>query len=85
MRFFVRSEELAGAIEACLRPYVNNLGDEAGVRNRLIGDLMERLGSGEARLDKDALDAMLREAELVPDRVRNVSNLAWTLEVALSD
>ena len=46
---------------------------------------MERLGSGEARLDKDALDAMLREAELVPDRVRNVSNLAWTLEVALSD
>ena len=80
MKFCVRSKELAGALEARLRPYVCNLGDEVGVRKRLIGDLMERLASGETKLDKDGLDAMLQAAQLVPDRLRKVRNLARTLE-----
>ena len=83
MKFCVRSEELAGAVEARLRPYVCNLGDEAGVRKRLIGDLMERLASGETKLDKDGLDAMLQAAQLMPDRLRKVGNLARTLEGGL--
>ena len=80
MKFSVGSDELVGAIEARLRPYVRDLGDEAGVRERLIGVLMERLGSGETRLDEDGLDAMFREAGLMPDRLRNVRSLARTLD-----
>ena len=80
MKFCVRSENLVGAIEARLRPCVRNLGDEVGVRNRLIGDLMERLGSGETRLDADALDAMLQAADVMPNRLRKVRNLGRTLE-----
>ena len=80
MKFCVRSEELAEAVEARLRPYVEHLGDETGVRQRLIGVLMERLGSGETRLDRDSLDAMLRAAGVAPDRLRKVMDLARMLE-----
>ena len=80
MKFCVRSEELAKAVEARLRPYVHNLGAETGVRQRLIGVLMERLGAGETRLDSDGLHAMLRAAEVVPDRLRKVLDLARKLE-----
>ena len=79
MKFEVRSETLVGSIEARLRPYVGNLGDEAGVRERLIGVFFERLGSGETSLDESGLDTMFREAGLMPDRIRNVGRLARTL------
>ena len=80
MEFDVARDELVSAVEARLRPYVCNLGDESGVCRRLIGNLMERLGSGETRLDNDDLDTMSREAGLMPDRLRKVRRLARTLE-----
>ena len=80
MRFRVDQDELARAVEAQLRPYCRNLGDEVGVRKRLIGDLMERLGVGETRFDRQRLHRLLRCAGLSPDRLRNVRKLARKLE-----
>ena len=72
-------EDLAADIETRLRPCVENLGDEIGVRKRLVGELMERLGQGETRLDRDGLNTMLQEAGVSPDRLRKVGKLAETL------
>ena len=79
LEFGVGLEDLAADIERRLRPCADNLGDEIGVRKRLVGELMERLGRGETRLDRDGLDAMLREAGVSPDRLRKVGELARTL------
>ena len=75
----VALEDLAADIETRLRPCVENLGDEVGVRKCLVGELMERLGQGETRLDRDGLNTMLQEAEVSPDRLRKVGKLAETL------
>ena len=72
-------EELSADIQTRLRPCVENLGDEIGVRKRLVGELMERLGQGETRLDRDELNAMLQEAGISPDRLRKVAELSQTL------
>ena len=79
LKFGVGLEELAADIEMRLRPCVENLGDQVGVRKRLVGDLMERLGQGETTLDRDGLNAMLQEAGISPDRLRKVGELAQTL------
>ena len=72
-------EDLAADIDTRLRPYVENLGDETGVRMHLVGELMERLSEGETRLDRDELSTMLQEAGISPDRLRKVGELARTL------
>ena len=79
LEFRVGLKDLAADIESRLRPCVENLGDEVGVRKRLVGELMERLGQGETKLDRDGLNAMLREAGVNPDRLRKVGELAETL------
>ena len=79
LEFGVGLEDLAADIERRLRPCVDNLGDEIGVRKRLVGELMERLGRGETRLDRDGLDTMLREAGISPDRLRKIGELTRTL------
>ena len=75
----VALEDLAADIETRLRPCVENLGDEVGVRKRLVGELMQRLGQRETRLDRGGLNAMLQEAGVSPDRLRKVEKLAETL------
>ena len=79
LKFGVGLEDLAANIETRLRPCVENLGEEVGIRKRLVGELMERLGQGETRLDRDGLNAMLKEAGVSPDRLRKVAELAETL------
>ena len=83
MEFGVGSGELVGAVEARLRPYVRHLGDEASVRERLVGVLMERLGSGEIRLDQNGLDVIFREVDLMPGRVRKARSLARILQTGM--
>ena len=83
MEFDVSRDEIISAVEARLRPYVCDLGDESGIRGRLIGNLMERLGSGETRLNNDGLNVMLREAGLSPDRLRKVTGLAQKLKESM--
>ena len=80
MEFKVERENLIGIVEARLRPHVPHLDDESGVRERLVGTLMERLGNGEVKLDRNAVDTMLRDAGLSPDRVRKARRLARKLE-----
>ena len=79
LEFGVALEDVAADIETRLHPCVENLGDEVGVRKRLVGELMERLGQGETRLDRDGLNTMLQEAGVSPDRLRKVGDLAETL------
>ena len=79
VEFGVGLEELSADIETRLRPCVENLGDEIGVRKRLVGELMERLAQGETRVDRDGLNAMLQEAGISPDRLRKVAELSQTL------
>ena len=80
MRFGIGRDELARDVESQLRPYCRNLGDEIGVRKRLIGDLMECLGAGETRFDRHRLHELFRCAGLSPDRLQNVRRLARKLE-----
>ena len=80
MKFEVGNAEIVGTVEARLRPHVCNLGDEKGVRQRLVAALMESLGAGEAKLDEARLDTMFQGAGLSPNRLRNASKLARTLE-----
>ena len=79
LKFGVGLEDLAADIEMRLRAYVEDLGDEIGVRKHLVGELMERLGKGETKLDPGGLNTMLQEAGISPDRVRKVGELARTL------
>ena len=83
MKFDVGRDELVSTVEARLRPYVRDLGDESGVRRRLIGNLMQRLGSGETRLDNDGLDSMFQGAGLSPDRLRKVTGLPQKLKESM--
>ena len=80
MKFGIDQDELARAVESQLRPYCRNLGDEIGVRKRLIGDLMDCLGAGETRFDRHRLHKLFRCAGLSPDRLQNVRRLARKLE-----
>ncbi|WP_192250422.1 hypothetical protein [Mesorhizobium silamurunense] len=79
MVFGSAAEDQANAIQQRLRPYVGNLGDEVRVRQQLVGQLVERLASGEVRLDRAALDDLLRTAGVNPDRLRRYSALSRTL------
>lgn len=74
-----RADERAQEIEALLRGYTDNLGDEGKVRLHLVGLMMDRLSQGEARLDGAAMDALLQQAGVNPKRLRNVSNLPKSL------
>ncbi len=80
MQFDVSSGQLTRKIDALLRPYVNDLGEEARTRTYLVGELMKRLGAGETTLDRGDIDAILKGAGLRPDRLRRVSELARTLK-----
>ena len=75
MKFQVSGSKLAVAVEQKLRPFVEDLGNEHGVRKHLVGYLIEKLREGETRLDSAALDTMFRNVGLSPKRLRNVARL----------
>ncbi len=79
LKFGVGLKDLAADIEMRLRAYVENLGNEVRARKHLVGEMMERLGEGEAKLDPGGLNTLLLEAGISPDRVRKVGGLARTL------
>ena len=83
MRFGIDREELARAVESQLRPYCRNLGDEIGARKRLVGDLMECLGTGETKFDTNSVHKLFRSAELSPNRLQNVRKLARELQTGM--
>ncbi|WP_442777470.1 hypothetical protein [Sphaerotilus montanus] len=72
MKFEYSVEDRIQEVESFLRQFVPNLGDEVDIRYRLVGQLMEMLSNGEVRLDSLAVDAILREAGLNPDRIRRL-------------
>ena len=79
MEFCVTSSDLIEKIEGILCPYVADLHDERGVRERLVGLLMERLSKGEIRLNSTGLGSLLREAGLSIERLRNLRRLPETM------
>lgn len=79
MDFSVAGIARAASIESLLRPYVPNLGDEPRVRQLLVGKLLERLSKGETRLDGMRIEAIFREAELNPDRLRKLAELPFNM------
>ena len=85
MEFCVTSSGLIEKIDRSLRPYVADLGDECGVRDRLVGLLMDRLSEGELKLDSTDLDSLLREAGLSPERLRKLKMLSETMAELIRD
>ena len=79
MEFRVTSSGLIEKIERGLRPYVANLGDECGVRDRLVGLLTKRLSKGELQLNSAGLYDLLREVGLSPERLRKLKRLSKTM------
>ncbi|MDE0041108.1 MAG: ATP-binding protein, partial [Candidatus Poribacteria bacterium] len=79
MEFCVTKSGLIEKIEGILCPYVANLHDERGVRERLVGLLIERLSKGEIRLNSTDLGSLLREAGLSIERLRNLNRLPETM------
>ena len=79
MEFCVTSSSLIEKIEGILCSYVADLHDERGVRERLVGLLMDRLSKGEIRLNFTGLGSLLREADLNIERLRNLRRLPETM------
>ncbi|MGY0553093.1 HEAT repeat domain-containing protein [Vreelandella sp. 2A-K22] len=69
----------AYAVDKLLRRYAPNLGDERGIRERLVGILVEKLSQGEAKLDRQEINEMFREVGLNPDRIVRLEQLAETM------
>jgi hypothetical protein len=83
MVFESKAETVKTAIEYILRSYVPDLGDERGIRERLVGILVEELAEGEVRFDCENIDNLFKRVELDPDRLRKLACLAETMaEVA---
>ena len=79
MEFCVTGSDLIEKIEGILCSYVADLGDERGVRDRLVGFLMERLSKGEIQLYSAGLGRLLRNAGLSIERLRNLRKLPETM------
>lgn len=71
--------EKSYAADKLLRRYAPNLGDESGIRERLVGILVEKLSKGEARLDRQEINDMFRNVGLNPERMVRLEQLAETM------
>ncbi|OWV29827.1 hypothetical protein [Halomonas campaniensis] len=71
--------ERSYAVDKLLRRYAPNLGDESGIRERLVGILVEKLSKGEARLDRQEINDMFRNVGLNPERMVRLEQLAETM------
>lgn len=79
MRFEVSPDSRAKDVERLLRFYSPNLGDESGIRERLIGVLMTRLANGEVRINAGEVDDILKSVGLNPERIRKLALLNETM------
>ncbi|MER9228270.1 hypothetical protein NKI39_22045 [Mesorhizobium sp. M0664] len=79
MEFGVDGSARATDVEKLLRRYAPDLGDERGIRERLIGVLVETLSNGEAQFDAARIDSMFRYVGLNPERLRKAAELAETM------
>lgn len=84
MEFEVSGDAKAQSVEAILRNFAPNLGDEKAIRQQLVGILMDTLSKGEARLGNADIDRMFREADLNPERMRKLGRLSQTLAAVTS-
>lgn len=71
--------EKSYAVDKLLRRYAPNLGDESGIRERLVGILVEKLSKGEARLDRQEINDMFSNVGLNPERMVRLEQLAETM------
>ncbi|MCJ7600836.1 MAG: hypothetical protein MUO63_04940 [Desulfobulbaceae bacterium] len=85
MEFEVLSDHRILDVEKLLRLYCPNLGDEKDKRLLLVGMLMDKLSTGETRIDKDNLDIFFKKAGLNPDRMRKLAALNETLASFIND
>ena len=76
MEFCVSGGTYAAACERLLRRYAPDLGDERGIRERLIGVLFEKLSKGETRLDATGIDVIFRDVGLNPERLHRLAKLS---------
>jgi hypothetical protein len=83
MDFEVDSDAGIKRLEKLPRRFAPNPGDETRVRHLLVGTLVDALGKGEARFDASRTDAMLRDAGLNPERVRNRTRLDQTMRAVV--
>ena len=79
MEFCVNGGASAVECEKLLRRYTLDLGDERGIRERLVGVLFGKLSMGETRLDPAGIDAIFRDVGLNPERIRRLARLPETM------
>lgn len=79
LEFGSRGDAQAAAVEKLLRRYAPDLGDERGIRERLVGVLVEKLSKGETQLDREKIVAIFREVGLNPERLFRLAQLAETM------
>ena len=76
MEFGASGDVCVAALERLLRRYAPDLGDESGIREQLVGVLLERLSKGETRYEATGIDALLQHVGLNPERLRRLAALA---------
>lgn len=79
LEFGSQSGAQAAAVERLLRRYAPDLGDERGIRERLVGVLFGKLSKGETQLDREKIVAMFRDVGLNPERLSRLAQLAETI------
>jgi len=71
-------------VEAQLRRYAPDLGDERKARQHLVGLIFECLSRGEQALDLQAINELFKQAGLSPDRMRHLAALPSSLAARLN-
>lgn len=79
MKFCVSGSDHVAALESLLRPYAPNFGDEKGIREHLVGLLLEKLAKGETRLDSTGINSLFRQVGLNPERLHKLAILPETM------
>ena len=85
MEFCVSGSARATAFERLLRRYAPDLGGERKIREHLVGVLLEKLSTGETRLDTAGIDAMFQRVGLSPERLRRLAELSETMSALTHD
>ena len=85
MEFHVNGEQLAADLDRTLRRYAPDPGKVLQARDSLVGALTRKLAPGEVWLDVTAINAMLVEAGLSPERAHRVARLQRTMSGLIHD
>jgi hypothetical protein len=79
MSFDSNGDSQAGEVERLLRRYAPDLGDERGIRERLVGVLVERLSKGETDFGRKEIDQLFSDVGLNIERLGRLAQLAETV------